>query len=245
MDETIDDLTTLPPPSAGNTPNRRIGALRLLTHPATRLLTLSALIAAVALWGWSAGLDEPAHFREIATHGNAGTPLLVIAGVAGLALMLFPRAGIAVGAGLLFPPFTAVVYALVGTMLGAATAFCIGRLCGKDLVKKLNADRRFTQRLLHLEKWLHRRGFLSVLYTRLLPVLPFGLLSYIFGTTPVGFGTFLLGTGLGIAPSTVLLVFAGAAAADPGSPAFVLAVGVNLTMAAIATVVARRHQLTS
>jgi uncharacterized membrane protein YdjX (TVP38/TMEM64 family) len=80
---------------------------------------------------------------------------------------------------------------------------------------------------------------------RLLPVAPFGLVSYAFGTTGVSLRTYLLGTAVGALPSTVIYASLGAAAMAPGSPAFAASVAAAVALGvgtAGATAVARRRQ---
>lgn len=92
-------------------------------------------------------------------------------------------------------------------------AFGVGRYLGYDFV----ASRRHAAAL---NAFLHRRGLLGVLILRLLPIAPFGLVSYAFGVTAVRPATYLLATVIGIAPSTIVFASLGANALSPGTPAF-------------------------
>jgi len=51
-----------------------------------------------------------------------------------------------------------------------------------------------------------------VLLTRLSPVFPFNLLNYAMGITSVKFGSYTLGSWLGMIPGTLLYVYLGSAA---------------------------------
>ena len=77
------------------------------------------------------------------------------------------------------------------------------------------------------------RGFVPLLIGRLLPVVPFVLLSYGSGLTAMRLLPYLAATGLGILPSTVVQVGVGASA-----PAVVsgLTAAVALPLAALAVV---------
>jgi uncharacterized membrane protein YdjX (TVP38/TMEM64 family) len=74
-----------------------------------------------------------------------------------------------------------------------------------------------------MNAWLDRRGMIGVLVLRLLPIAPYGLVSYVFGTTRVRATTFMTATLLGIAPSTLVFATLGANAFTPDEPAFVIA----------------------
>jgi uncharacterized membrane protein YdjX (TVP38/TMEM64 family) len=142
--------------------------------------------------------------------------------------------------GLVFGPVTATLYALTGTLLGAAVSFGIGRGLGRAQVVRMTAGRTPHTRLGRLDEWLARRGFLTVVCARLLPIVPFGLLNYGFGATRVRASTFVLGTAVGILPSTVLYTVVGASATDPGSPTFVISTVLS-GLAAVAGVLLARH----
>jgi len=129
----------------------------------------------------------------------------------------------------------------VGTVLGASIAFGIGRALGRPFLSQLTAGRVPQARLCRVQDWLDRRGVLGVLYTRIIPVLPFGLLNYTFGATRVRLGAFVVGTTLGILPNTVLNVLLGATVTDPTSPQFFLAGGGSVLAAAAGTLAMRWH----
>jgi uncharacterized membrane protein YdjX (TVP38/TMEM64 family) len=67
-----------------------------------------------------------------------------------------------------------------------------------------------------LDRWLNRRGLAAVLLVRFLPLAPFGLIGYAYGTTSVCRKRYLLGTTLASIPSAVTYAVIGAAVAAPG-----------------------------
>jgi uncharacterized membrane protein YdjX (TVP38/TMEM64 family) len=217
------------------TGRRRAGAL--LLSPRTRAAFLVVLLGAMlAVVAW-AGFPSPARVRAALAAESGWTPVVAVLGIAVLAVLLFPRTGIALLAGLLFGPLWATVYIVSGTLLGAAVAFALGRLLGREYLDQLAAG---TRGLARLESWLERRAFLAVVAARLLPVVPFGLLNYGFGATRVSFGTFLAGTAVGILPSTVLYSVVGASAADPTSPVFLGATALTALLAVAGVVIVGR-----
>ena len=157
-----------------------------------------------------------------------------------LAALVFPRAGIAVLAGLLYGPWTATLYALTGTVLGAVVAFGIGRGLGRAQLARITADRLPASRLVRLDDWSTRRGLVAVVSARLLPVVPFGLFNYGFGATRVRVSTFVVGTAVGILPSTVLYTVVGASATEPGSPTFLISSALTAVVASGGLLLARR-----
>ena len=78
------------------------------------LVVPALLVAAVT------GPPAPEEVRGWLAAAGGWAPPAAVAGIAVLAVFVFPRAWIAVLAGLLFGPLAATLYALTGTLLGAA-----------------------------------------------------------------------------------------------------------------------------
>lgn len=194
------------------------------------VVVVGVLLALVVL----IDLPTPRRARDVV----AGSPVLAVAAVAVLAVALFPRAGVAVLAGAVFGPWAATGYVLAGTLAGAAVAFGVGRVLGREYLHRL-ATRR-GRRLARLDDWLGRRAFAAVVLARLLPVVPFGLLNYGFGATRVGLVTFLAGTAVGILPSTFLYAVVGSAASDPTSRLFLASTGLTAILAVGGAVIVGR-----
>lgn len=129
--------------------------------------------------------------------GVAG-PLAVVGGAALLTLVFTPRWALVLAGAAVFGPVWGTLYAITGAMLGATFAFMVGAAIGRDRLARLTG-----RRWRRMHDWLRQRGFTSVLYARLLPMSPFGLLNYVFGAAGVPLRVFLPATLLGIAPSTV------------------------------------------
>jgi len=75
---------------------------------------------------------------------------------------------------------------------------------------------------------------------RVCPVAHYTVVSYAAGLVGVSPSSFLLGTGLGIIPGAVIYPIAGDAALRPGSPAFLLSLGVVLIALILSLIAARR-----
>ena len=101
-------------------------------------------------------------------------------------------------------------------------------------------------RLTRVDGLLSGRGFLAVLTGRLVPVMPFVVVSYGAGLTGMRWAPYLLGTALGLVPSTVVQVGVGASAGfvvERATPALLALIGaVVLGVAVVATVLWRRRR---
>ncbi|MFD2093403.1 TVP38/TMEM64 family protein [Blastococcus deserti] len=154
-------------------------------------------------------VDLPAVGAVRAWVDGAG-PWAWAAMVLGLALVLLapvPRSALSVLLGVVagFGPGLAV--ALAGGLLGGLAAFGLSRALGRPAVTRLAG-----RRLARVDRLMVDRGFWPLLVGRLMPVVPFVVLSYGAGLTAVRLGPYALSTAIGLVPSTVVQVGVGASA---------------------------------
>lgn len=168
-----------------------------------RLGTLGLAVGAVALIASRVPLEKvPEYVRELGTLG----PVAGVATGAALLMALVPRTAISLACGLLFGALAGAAIAVVAAVVAAAATFALGRWAGRSLV-----ERRIGGRMARLDTWLARRGTLAVLVVRLLPIAPFGLMGYAYGTSSTAFRHYLAGTALGATPSAFAYAAIGSA----------------------------------
>lgn len=92
-------------------------------------------------------------------------------------------------------------YSWTGAMLGAGICWAIGRSFGRPVVEKLVGGSSILDRT---DSFFKDHGTHAILIARLLPVMPFDVVSYAAGLTTVTFWSFFWATGLGQLPATVL-----------------------------------------
>ncbi len=147
----------------------------------------------------------------------------------------------------LFGAFWGGALSWFSAMVGAGLCFCIARALGREVVEKLtgravlrSADGYFT-----------RFGPQTILVCRLLPFVPFDPVSYAAGLTSLRFWPFMLATGVGQLPATIVYSWAGVC--SPGAPSgwppgfrcFALAVVISIAKIFTVNVIRdRRHELT-
>jgi uncharacterized membrane protein YdjX (TVP38/TMEM64 family) len=137
-------------------------------------------------------------------------PLGWIGMVVGLGVLLLgpvPRSVVSVLVGLVAGFWSGLVICLLGGLLGALAAFGLSRTLGRPAVARFGA-----RRLARVDRLAVDRGFLAVLTGRLVPVVPFVVLSYGAGLTAVRWTPYALATAVGLVPSTVVQVGVGASA---------------------------------
>jgi uncharacterized membrane protein YdjX (TVP38/TMEM64 family) len=106
----------------------------------------------------------------------------------------------AIGAAI-FGPYWGFLYVWVGAMIGASTAFFVGRSLGREFAASLIGDR-----LGKYDDAIERNGFATVLYLRLV-YFPFTPMNFGMGLTKVRFRDYFFGTGLGIIVGTFIFTF--------------------------------------
>jgi uncharacterized membrane protein YdjX (TVP38/TMEM64 family) len=201
-----------------------------------RLGVLAAVLAGfVALFALSGSLSAGRVRDWMDGFGVAG-PLVFVVVSAALTVVLFPGPLLSGASGLLFGTALGTPVSIASATLGAVLAFCVARWWAHDAVEEVAGPR-----LSVLRAWVGRRGFLSVLYARLAPGIPYNLVNYAAGLTPVRLGAFALATAIGCAPRAFAYTALGGHFGDFGSPETVVAVVVLVVMALVGLVLGRRH----
>ncbi|MFD1671897.1 TVP38/TMEM64 family protein [Agrilactobacillus yilanensis] len=90
-------------------------------------------------------------------------------------------------------------------MAGAAVCFGIAHVLGRDAVEKLTSKSGLAQ----IDNFFDKYGQQSILIARLLPFISFDIVSYAAGLTAMSFGSFLIATGLGQLPATIIYSYVG------------------------------------
>jgi uncharacterized membrane protein YdjX (TVP38/TMEM64 family) len=90
-------------------------------------------------------------------------------------------------------------------MTGAAACYGIARLYGRDVVSKLTGKTA----LKSVDDFFEKYGANAILIARLLPFMPFDIVSYAAGLTSTRFWPFFIATGLGQLPATIIYSYAG------------------------------------
>ena len=91
------------------------------------------------------------------------------------------------------------------SMVGAAACFGIAKLYGRDVVSKLTGKTALSS----VDGFFDKFGTKSIIIARLLPFMPFDIVSYAAGLTSMKFWPFFLATGIGQLPATIIYSYAG------------------------------------
>ncbi len=163
---------------------------------ALRRLGLLATSVAIAFAGVAATIPHSAQALRDAVSGlGVGAPFAFVAVATALTCALFPYPILAAASGLVFGTALGTVVSIAGGTTGALAAFLIARAGAATAVVELAGPR-----LRALLDAVGRRGFVAVLYMRIIPGVPRDLANCGAGLTPVAVAPYVAATLLGIAP---------------------------------------------
>lgn len=93
----------------------------------------------------------------------------------------------------------------ISAMVGALLCFYIARFLGRDVVEKLTSK----MALESVDAFFKRHGVYAILIARLLPFISFDVVSYAAGLTSMSLRSFLVATGIGQLPATLVYSYVG------------------------------------
>lgn len=181
---------------------------------------------------------SPQEIQDAADGAGAWAPVAFVALCVGLTVAFFPFPLVAAAGGVLFGTLEGTLLSILGGTLGALLAFLIARYAASDSVRALVGDR-----LRGLLEAIERRGFVAVLYARILPGLPRDVVNYAFGLTRVSFGAFAAATVIGIAPRAFAYTALGGSLGDLDSTESIVAIATLVAMGVLGLVLLRRDMV--
>jgi len=141
----------------------------------------------------------------IDTFGFLG-PMIFIFLYIGATIAAVPGTILGVSAGVIFGSFLGVILVSIGSTIGAAICFLIGRYIARESIEKwLVKNERFQR----LDQLTEDHGVYIIAITRLIPIFPFNIINYGFGLTRVSFKTYVFWSWLCMLPGTILFVVGG------------------------------------
>jgi uncharacterized membrane protein YdjX (TVP38/TMEM64 family) len=103
--------------------------------------------------------------------------------------------------GLVFGVYWGIIISWIGAMCGALVSFMMSRLFYKSFSQKILGHKKGIE---YLERLESRYGFRVILTARLLPFISFDFISYAAGLSSIKVRSFLIATGIGMLPATII-----------------------------------------
>jgi phospholipase D1/2 len=203
---------------------------------------LAVVFGLAAMWHWtplSQWLDIQ-RFADAARwiEESRVTPLLVIGAYIIGGILVFPVTLLIVATVTVFGPWLGAFYALLGAELSALTTFGLGHLLSRDAVRRFAGSQ-----VNSLSRALSRRGALTIITLRIVPVAPFTVINVVAGVSAIRLRDFAIGSLVGMIPVVIAIAFLAdrilASLREPTLPA--IAVLVLSVAAVVLALVGLRH----
>ena len=222
--------------------------------PRQRLTILATIAAALAITGLLFAIDPIRDAVAAAFRGDLGAmreeldslgaaAALVLVGIALVhAIVPFPAEFPTAAAGFVFGFALGFPLMVFAWTLSCLVAYALARGIGPPLLDRLAGKERMEA----TDRLIARGGWPILLAGRLIPVVPYNLVSYAAGATRVPLGRFTWTTAVGVAPLTALTALLGQRLQEPrfDDPVLWLIVLGVLVLLALARPVGRRLRAT-
>lgn len=199
---------------------------------------LVLLIAAALYFGYRLGLFHKSSIAEMRNYiSNFGpwAPIVYIIMFTLVPLTLFPDAVLAVAGGMIFGVWLGALYTIIGAVCGGILSFFIARHFGRGLVEKL---------IKHKAQWfddgVEKKGFLLIFILRLVPLIPYDVISYGAGLSKIKFKDFLTATVIGIIPGVLVYANLGDKSGSASAMQFVMACLILIALFGVSFVIKKK-----
>ena len=216
-------------PGAGDPrPSRRVAVRRLVAYG----VLLATVFTVVAITGLLPSADEARDWgNDLGTFIYiAFVPLFVVLNFA----ITWPI--LAGAAGLLFGTAVGTPLALAGVTAAGLTQMFVARRLAAGHHGSL-----LPERTRGVERFLTEHGAVAVMESRIVPLLPFGVVNFSAGLTRLPYRDLALGTIIGAAPKVFAYVALGGNLTDLGSPEAIVALTLLVAFALLGGLLVRRR----
>jgi uncharacterized membrane protein YdjX (TVP38/TMEM64 family) len=148
---------------------------------------------------------DTAEVRHQIDRLGAGGPLLLLALALLHAIVFYPAEIVDAAAGFAYGFFPALALMMVGWVLSGLICWAVGHRVARPLLDRWFGAERFER----VEAMIERGGPTLMLALRLIPILPFSIVSYAAGAARVPAWRFIWTTAVGYLPITAITVYFG------------------------------------
>jgi uncharacterized membrane protein YdjX (TVP38/TMEM64 family) len=193
------------PYSEGVSPRRASARGGVLITVAAILIAGAVIIAVPSLReALSSALSgDTAELRSELRGAGIGGVLLGL--ILAHAVVFYPAEIVNAAAGYVYGFGPALVLCMAGWTVSSLAAYAIGRWAGRPLVYSLVGERRFVR----AQAAVDRAGTVGLIAARLIPILPFSLVCYVFGAARIPLWRYVWTTFVGTLPLCATVVYLG------------------------------------
>lgn len=177
------------------------------------------LLAAAAIGVYSIGLQRltPEAIQKLVLSFGWWGPILYLFLFTIRPLFFFPAIVFTLAGAMAFGPVWGTIYGVIGASLGAFLCFAITRLLGREKVERICGG---SLKLSALNNCTAEHSFRTVLFTRLVPIFHWDIVSYAAGLSKIKFSQYSAATFIGTIPGAVAYNFLGYSLNQLFSPTF-------------------------
>ncbi len=154
---------------------------------------------------WSIFMD-PEKYRAFIDQLGPWAPVGAVGAMIVVSFLPLPAETVAVANGAAFGRLEGFILTWIGAMIAAIIAFCLARALGAPIVNRFVPKKT----LAGFEARVRRRGAPFLLLARMIPFVPYTVVNYGSGLSPVPFRTYLWTSAIGMAPPIFAFVCVGA-----------------------------------
>jgi uncharacterized membrane protein YdjX (TVP38/TMEM64 family) len=147
-------------------------------------------------------LDVSVIVANLEQYGRELGPVIAVLGFTAALVVAIPLTFLTLVALVAYGPGSGFFISIAAATLGAAITFLLGKLLGHEVVRRIGG-----QKVNAVSQRLSKRGILSVIAIRMVPVAPFAIINMIAGATHLRLRDMLVGTLIGMTPGTLLMAF--------------------------------------
>ena len=180
----------------------------------------------------------PASLRDfIQSFGKLAVLAYIIAYALNTISIMPPIAALSLTAGLAFGAVWGALYLMMAAMIGTTATFLISRYFGRAFIEKM-----LKGKFRDLDEKLAKNGFMTILFFRVIPLVPYEVLNYAGGLSRIKFKDYLFATFLGLIPGVIVSAFFGGSLGEIKSirdifaPKFLIAIGLMALIIAVPTI---------
>ncbi len=155
-------------------------------------------------------LWDAERYEAMVAQAGPWAPLLSICAMIVVSFLPLPAETVAIANGMAFGRWMGFLWTWLGAVIAAILAFGLARWLGAPIIKRFVS----ASALEKFESLINRRGAPFLLFARMIPLIPYTVVNYGAGLSPVRFKTYLWTSALGMAPPIFAFVSAGALMKD-------------------------------
>lgn len=155
-------------------------------------------------------LWDAERYEALVAELGPSAPLLAVVAMIIVSFLPLPAETVAVANGMAFGQWAGFALTWLGAMIAALIAFCLARWLGQPIINRILPARMLDK----FERQVERRGAPFLFFVRMIPLVPYTVVNYGSGLSPVRLRTYLWTSAIGMAPPIFAFVSAGAMMKD-------------------------------